>query len=85
MQTVDLAKLQEKKFLELRKYQRPSYSQATSHNISTTSTLPSSSNPPLLPKPFANVLVKRLSASELQDRRDKGLCSTYDEKFVLTH
>lgn len=80
MQAVDFAKLQEEKFSELRKYQRFSYSNTSSSNLHTTSTIP-----PLLSKPPPNVPVKRLSTSELQERRDKGLCYTCDEKFLPGH
>lgn len=43
--------------------------------------------PPLLPTPKTAPLapVKRLSAAEMQLRREKGLCYTCDEKFSLTH
>ncbi|KAJ1435182.1 Aspartic peptidase domain superfamily [Sesbania bispinosa] len=39
--------------------------------------------PPLLPTPSSKPLppVKRLSPSEMQLRRDKGLCFTFDEKY----
>lgn len=81
MQAVDFAKLREEKFSELRKYQRyPPYS-----NNYSNSQPSSSNNPPLLPKPLSNIPVKRLSASKLQDRRDKGLCYSCDEKFIPGH
>lgn len=56
MQTVDLAKLQEERFLEILTYQRSSYTSISfSLNQFTTSTVTPSSNPPLLPKPSPNI------------------------------
>lgn len=38
---------------------------------------------PSVPKPSSSVpKKKKLTPSESQDRRDKGLCCTYDDKFV---
>lgn len=43
--------------------------------------------PPLLPTPKMAPMapVKRMSAAEMQLRREKGLCYTCDEKFSLSH
>lgn len=66
MHAMDLTKLQEDKYSEMRKSQRTSY---------TTSTYPlmnyhlptAMSSEPLLPKQHNNIPVKKLSPSELQD------------------
>lgn len=65
MQALDLAKLQEEKFLELCKYQCSSFTQPNNYTTTNNSVLPSSYNPPLLPKPPSIVPLKRLSALEL--------------------
>lgn len=43
--------------------------------------------PPLLPTPKTARIapVKRMTAAEMQLRREKGLCYTCDEKFTLSH
>lgn len=40
---------------------------------------------PLRPKPTNNILVRKLFPSQLQGRRYKGLCYTYDENVVPGH
>lgn len=58
-----------------------------SSSVSTQKTPLKPNLPPLLPTPKTAPLnpVKRMSAAEMQLRREKGLCYTCDEKFSLTH
>lgn len=65
MQAIDLAKLQEERYLELRNFNRSSFNYPSNTSVFPNSRIPSSSNPPLLPKPPSNVPVKRLFASEI--------------------
>lgn len=84
MQAVVFAKLQEENFSELCRYQRTSYTS----NFFTTNPPSSSStptNPPPLPQPRTDVPVKRSFASELQERKDKGLLYSCNEIFLLGH
>lgn len=85
MQAVDFAKLQEEKFSELRKFSRFTPSPNNFSNPHHLTSTPSPSQPPLLPKPSNTIPIKRLSASELQARRDKGLCYSCDEKYLPGH
>lgn len=51
----------------------------------SSSTAPAPSNQPLVPKPIQNITIKKTYPTELQEWRDKGLCYTYDERFVHGH
>lgn len=51
----------------------------------TTSSPMSLSKPTTTPSVISKIPFKRLSASELQDRRDKGLWYNCDEKYTIGH
>lgn len=57
------------------------------HTLTTMqpSTTSASTSQPLLAKPINNVPVKILNPSKLQEQREKGLCYSYDERFVAGH
>ncbi|XP_014511566.1 uncharacterized protein LOC106770264 [Vigna radiata var. radiata] len=85
-QAAALAKLQEDKFLDLRKGSRNRPFLSTPHLPGTSSTAPSSNQPlpPLLtPPPKTNF--KKLTHEEMLSRREKGLCYNCDEKFHPGH
>lgn len=50
MQAIDLPKLQEKKYMEICKFQQSTYTSSFSENTASSSASPSSLNQPLLPK-----------------------------------
>lgn len=84
MHAMDLAKLQKQKFSKLRKYQRP-YSSISFSTTQPSSSATLSTNQSLLPKPPSNVPINRLSASRIQERREKGLGYTSDQKVIPSH
>lgn len=63
MDAIYLAKLQEDKFSEMRKFQRTAYTTHTYPSYQSSSTPPVISQP-LLPKPHNNILVKKLATFE---------------------
>lgn len=84
MHAIDLAKLQEDKYSK----------GATFSELLISLTLTPLSiiilpyaivSQPLLSKPHNNIPIKKFSPSELQNRREKGLCYTCDEKFIVGH
>lgn len=83
MRDIGLAKIQEEKYLDLHRF--PQFpvtnaylTNASSSNFATPATL----QQPLLPKPQNALPIKRVPPKELQERRDKVLSYTCNEKFV---
>ncbi|XLU70633.1 hypothetical protein S245_029686 [Arachis hypogaea] len=97
MQAVSLAKLFEDKFFPPTQNGRSSLRpQLTSHPRTpnhtqqrTVPALPSPPNiphtPPLLPTPPVSNTLRKLSSTEIQFRRDRGLYFTCDERYTPAH
>lgn len=81
-QATSLAKLQEDKIKERRRFfkTRPPTTASSSQN--STSNTTTTNLPPLLPTLKPNKLnYRKLSPEEMSSRREKGLCYNYDEVF----
>lgn len=86
MHAIGWAKIQEEKYLKMRKYQRISSNYSSNYQPSTVnSTAIPSTTQPFIPKAQPSILIKRLSSLDLRERRDKILCYTCDEKFEPGH
>nr|KYP73578.1 hypothetical protein KK1_006221 [Cajanus cajan] len=94
VRAVALAKLYDAKPTPTPHYSKNRFMASTQNRIN--SPLPSSQNsslPGLLPTPKMQALptptsshsIKRMTAAEMQIRRDRGLCYTCDEKFTPSH
>lgn len=83
-QAIDLVKLQEDKYSKLWKFNRCS-SNNTYLSYHSSTNLTSTSYPPLLPEPQNHIPIKKLSTSQLQEQREKGLCYNCNEKFLPGH
>ncbi|XP_020206869.1 uncharacterized protein LOC109791920 [Cajanus cajan] len=89
LKAVSLAKLFEEKYIPKPKSQPPykPYTQTTPYTYPKLQ----NSQPPLLPtptvKPFAQPTnpIKKMTPTEMQIRREKGLCYTCDERFSPNH
>ncbi|XP_017408768.2 uncharacterized protein LOC108321508 [Vigna angularis] len=78
-EAAELAKLQEDKFNSIEQPQRSS-------TVPVARSLPTTPRQALLPTPLTpTVPFKRLSASEMQNRRERGLCYNCDEKYNPGH
>ncbi|XP_019455099.1 PREDICTED: uncharacterized protein LOC109356222 [Lupinus angustifolius] len=98
VRAVALAKLYEEKYQPQTQTPRarPNFTTYPNHyKKQPTPTVPSklpTTLPPLLPTPTIKsntyqkpAMIKRMSAAEMQIRREKGLCFTCDEKFSFNH
>ncbi|MCI10462.1 hypothetical protein A2U01_0031555, partial [Trifolium medium] len=92
-QAAGLARLQEEKIQDLLKLTRakptsPSWSGSSATRSSPRATpevTNNKPNSPLLPAPPIKTRFRQLSAAELIERREKGLCFNCDEKFSRNH
>ncbi|MCH79495.1 hypothetical protein A2U01_0000245, partial [Trifolium medium] len=97
-QAAGLARLHEEKLQDLLKLTRPKspfppWSNYSSSSASRPPTSPraapevpgNKTSPPLLPTPSPKTRFRQLSATELTERREKGLCFNCDERFSRNH
>lgn len=90
-QAIGLTRLQEEKIAESRTPNRPPYKlwdslKPTSNTTSSVSLLPTPKMHQLPKKPEPrSVPIRKLTAAQMHERRDKGLYFNYDEKFHPIH
>ena len=84
LQAMALARLQENKFKELKQYFRPSWQQTSSESVPLANSRSLVSSSLQQSKSFP-LPVKRLSPTELNIRREKGLWYNCDEKYAPGH
>jgi hypothetical protein len=92
-QAAGLARLHEEKFQDLLRLARPrpspppwnnssaSASKSPSLQINKPTSEVARNHPPLLPAPPSKTCFRQLTAAELAERREKGLCFNCDERF----
>jgi hypothetical protein len=96
-QAAGLARLHEEKFQDLLRLARPRPSSPPWNNSSASASKSPSlqtnkptsevarNHPPLLPAPPSKTCFRQLTAAELAERREKGLCFNCDERFSRNH